>query len=60
MIRRAVLAAVALTLAGSVAAPAFADVLSSSSGNNYVCVLGTNKTTGVRDGICVWIPGNLT
>jgi hypothetical protein len=59
MIRRVVLAAVALTLTGGIAAPAFADVLSSSSGNDYVCVLGTNKTTGVRDGICVWIPSNI-
>ena len=57
MIRRTVLAAVALTLLGGVSAPAFADAVGATTGNNVVCVLGTNHTTGARDGVCVWFPG---
>lgn len=59
MIRRAVLSAVALTVVGGVAVPAFADVVSSDTkDNNVICVLGNNRTTGARDGICVWFPGD--
>ena len=58
MIRRSLLAAVALTLIGGVAAPAIADTVQSATGNNVICVLGTNASKGVRDGLCVWFPGS--
>jgi hypothetical protein len=57
MIRRSLLAAVALTLIGGVAAPAIADTVNSGTHNNVVCVLGTNASQGIRDGLCVWFPG---
>lgn len=57
MIRRTVLAAIALTLVGGVATPAFADLVSTNDGQNVVCVLGTNRSSGARDGICIWFPG---
>jgi hypothetical protein len=60
MIRRTVLAAVALSVMGGVAAPAMADVINSSPKNDYLCILGTNHTTGVKDGICIWIPTGTT
>ncbi|MFN2539860.1 MAG: hypothetical protein ABR549_17145 [Mycobacteriales bacterium] len=53
MIRRSLVAALLLTLAGGIAAP----VLASADGPG-VCVLGTNHSNGTRDGICVWIPTN--
>ena len=56
MIRRAVLAAFALTLAGAVATPALADVVAAGNGGYGFCVLGTNHTNGTRDGICLYIP----
>lgn len=55
MIRRTVLAALALTVLGS-AAPALAEGLTSETRNEGVCILGTNHSTGARDGICVWVP----
>ncbi|MCU1599584.1 MAG: hypothetical protein JWO22_293 [Frankiales bacterium] len=58
MIRRSLLAAVALTVIGGVAAPAFADTASTTKGSDYVCVLGNNRTTGSSDGICVWFPNS--
>ena len=60
MIRRTVLAAIALTLTGGLAVPALADSLSSAGQGNGpgICVLGTNHSNGTRDGICVWIPTN--
>ena len=58
MIRRTVLAAVGLVVIGGVSAPAFADVLQSNQKDDVVCVLGTNRTTGDRDGICLWWPSN--
>lgn len=57
MIRRTVLAAVALVALAGAATPAFADVFSTGTdANQGVCLLGTNHSTGARDGICVWIP----
>ena len=56
MIRRSVLAALVLTIAGGVLTPAFAaDTATSGPG---LCVLGTNHTNGTRDGLCVWMPGS--
>ena len=55
MIRRTLLAVVALTVIGGIATPALAD-LAATDTTHGLCVLGTNHTTGVRDGICVWVP----
>jgi hypothetical protein len=57
MIRRTLLAAVALTVLGGVATPAFADLVSADDDTHGVCLLGTNRQTGARDGICIWMPG---
>jgi hypothetical protein len=59
VIRRAALAALALTVVGGVATPALAEGLSSSLQNHVVCVSGNNSSSGAHDGVCVWFPSGL-
>ena len=62
MIRRTVLAVVALSVVGGFAGPALAASAhqdSKAGSRDYVYCAGLdNSKTGGRDGICVWIPTN--
>ena len=57
MIRRSLLAAVALVLLGGAGAQALAAAPTVAlQGDHTLCVMAGNSRTGAQDGICVWVP----
>jgi hypothetical protein len=57
MIRRSLLAAVALVLVGGAGAQALAAAPALDlNGDHTLCLMAGNSHTGSQDGLCVWVP----